>query len=359
MDDMEADAIGGATAQGDLADVVARARAMAALPSSTSNNHHQPPPPSPSLAAADHMSSCAAMAGQIAMNNPYEDDGRLPMMMFQAPPSTIDPYLTTTPSRGGYYGWLPPRQPPEAHQISQHACYGRDMVMTADVEADDATRSSPVTPAAAAAAHQMMNRKNDVRKVVCIPAPPATSSRPGGGGESLQISDTIYIGLAEDTIDVAAQRVVWQGSKWSSRSDPNMLVITYTAEHNHPWPMQRNVLAGYSRPQTHVTTNCKKKNSCRIVDPASLMFPSSSSKNDLEYQHSTNMMESNATTYGASTLGALSSERVAAPMPTGCNGIQSADEVFAELEELESSNNNNPVNANIYSRGVAYDWNKL
>ncbi|KAK3145435.1 hypothetical protein QOZ80_3BG0252830 [Eleusine coracana subsp. coracana] len=370
MDDMEADAIGGATAQGDLADVVARARAMAALPSSTSNNHHQPPPPSPSLAAADHMSSCAAMAGQIAMNNPYEDDGRLPMMMFQAPPSTIDPYLTTTPSRGGYYGWLPPRQPPEAHQISQHACYGRDMVMTADVEADDATRSSPVTPAAAAAAHQMMNRKNDVRKVVCIPAPPATSSRPGGGGEVIPSDLWAWRKYGQKPIKgspyprgyyrcSSSKGCMARKQVERSRSDPNMLVITYTAEHNHPWPMQRNVLAGYSRPQTHVTTNCKKKNSCRIVDPASLMFPSSSSKNDLEYQHSTNMMESNATTYGASTLGALSSERVAAPMPTGCNGIQSADEVFAELEELESSNNNNPVNANIYSRGVAYDWNKL
>ncbi|GJM97290.1 hypothetical protein PR202_ga14208 [Eleusine coracana subsp. coracana] len=360
MDDME-DAIGGgATAQGDLADVVARASsAMAALPSTS--HHHQPPPPPPSLAAADHMSCAAAMAGQIVMSNPYyEEDRRLPVM-FEAP-STIDPYLSssmTTP-RGGY-SWLPPRQPLEAGQISQHSCYGRDMVMTgggttADVEGDDATRSSPVTPAAAAA-HQMMNRKNDVKKVVCIPAPPATSSRPGGGGEVIP-SDLWawrkgYYRCSSSKGCMARKQVE------RSRSDPNMLVITYTAEHNHPWPMQRNVLAGYSRPQTHMTTNCKKKNSCRIVDPASLMSPSSSSKNDLEYQHSTNMMESNATAYGACTLGALRSERIATPMPTGCNGIQSADEVFAELEELESSNNNNPVNANIYSRGVVYDWNKL
>ena len=32
-----------------------------------------------------------------------------------------------------------------------------------------------------------------------------------------------------------------------SRTDPNMLVITYTSEHNHPWPTQRNVLAGSTR----------------------------------------------------------------------------------------------------------------
>ncbi|URE04181.1 WRKY [Musa troglodytarum] len=31
------------------------------------------------------------------------------------------------------------------------------------------------------------------------------------------------------------------------RTDPNMLVITYTSEHNHPWPTQRNALAGSIR----------------------------------------------------------------------------------------------------------------
>lgn len=34
-----------------------------------------------------------------------------------------------------------------------------------------------------------------------------------------------------------------------SRADPNMLVITYTSEHNHPWPTQRNALAGSTRSQ--------------------------------------------------------------------------------------------------------------
>lgn len=32
-----------------------------------------------------------------------------------------------------------------------------------------------------------------------------------------------------------------------SRTDPSMLIITYTAEHNHPWPSHRNALAGSSR----------------------------------------------------------------------------------------------------------------
>ncbi|CAA0823780.1 Probable WRKY transcription factor 14 [Striga hermonthica] len=34
-----------------------------------------------------------------------------------------------------------------------------------------------------------------------------------------------------------------------SRTDPNMLVITYNSEHNHPWPTQRNALAGSTRSQ--------------------------------------------------------------------------------------------------------------
>lgn len=38
-----------------------------------------------------------------------------------------------------------------------------------------------------------------------------------------------------------------------SRTDPNMLVITYTSEHNHPWPTQRNALAGSTRSQPSKT----------------------------------------------------------------------------------------------------------
>ena len=40
-----------------------------------------------------------------------------------------------------------------------------------------------------------------------------------------------------------------------SRTDPNMLVITYTSEHNHPWPTHRNALAGSSRSQPSKNNN--------------------------------------------------------------------------------------------------------
>lgn len=44
-----------------------------------------------------------------------------------------------------------------------------------------------------------------------------------------------------------------------SRTDPNMLVITYTSEHNHPWPTQRNALAGSTRSQP-TKNNATSKN---------------------------------------------------------------------------------------------------
>lgn len=39
-----------------------------------------------------------------------------------------------------------------------------------------------------------------------------------------------------------------------SRTNPNTLVITYTSEHNHPWPTQRNALAGSTRSHPSRTT---------------------------------------------------------------------------------------------------------
>uniref|UniRef100_K4AIL5 WRKY domain-containing protein n=1 Tax=Setaria italica TaxID=4555 RepID=K4AIL5_SETIT len=372
--DMEAPVVAG-TAQGDLADVVARAGAiMAAAPPSTS--HPRRPPPPSSLAAADHMSSSAAAmaAGQIMVPS-YDEEPRpacSDAVMF-------DPYLpsspATAPPRGGH--WLPP-QHQLALQISQHACYARDVAMAGaatDVDGDEAMRISP-------AAHQIMkSRKNEVKRVVCIPALPPTSSRPGGG-EVIPSDLWAWRKYGQKPIKgspyprgyyrcSSSKGCMARKQVERSRSDPNMLVITYTAEHNHPWPMQRNVLAGYSRPHTHTSTNCKKKNSYRDVGPIT-PSPSPPSKNNanyysehnavssgnnLECQQTTDMMEANAAGYVAYTIGALDDdEDVAMHQPMSCNSIQTADEVFAELEELEPSN---PASANIYSRGVSYEWHKF
>ena len=148
-------AVAGAAAQGDLADVVARAGAMAAAPPSTTPSF---------AAAADHMPSSAAMAARQIMVVPCEAVEPRPVMrsiaacsdtsMLEAP-SMVDPYLSSsaTAPRGASC-WLPP--PQLAVQISQqHTCgYGRDVAMAGaatDVDGEEAMRISP-------AAHQIMKR---------------------------------------------------------------------------------------------------------------------------------------------------------------------------------------------------------
>ncbi|CAL4920197.1 unnamed protein product [Urochloa decumbens] len=366
MDSRMEAAVAGA-AQGDLADVVARAGAIMAAPPPLSTSPT-------SLAAADHMPLSAAMASrqQQIMVAAYDDEPTRPApssdaVMFESPPSMVDPYLPPSAC------WLPQQQ--LALQISQHACYARDVAMAGaatDVDGDEPIRISP-------AAHQIMkSRKNEVKKVVCIPALPPTSSRPGGG-EVIPSDLWAWRKYGQKPIKgspyprgyyrcSSSKGCMARKQVERSRSDPNMLVITYTAEHNHPWPMQRNVLAGYSRPHTHTSTNnCKKKNSCRVGPITSSALPSKNvnyysehdavSSGNLDCQQTTEMMEiSNRAGYVAYTIGALDEEGVAMHQPMSCNSIQTADEVFAELEELEPSN---PVSSNNYSRGVSYEWHKF
>jgi hypothetical protein len=99
-------------------------------------------------------------------------------------------------------------------------------------------------------------RKNQARKVVCIPAPTAAGSRPTGevvpsdlwawrkyGQKPIKGSPHPrgYYRCSSSKGCSARKQVE------RSRTDPNMLVITYTSEHNHPWPTQRNALAGSTR----------------------------------------------------------------------------------------------------------------
>ncbi|KAL3851543.1 hypothetical protein ACJIZ3_013425 [Penstemon smallii] len=107
-------------------------------------------------------------------------------------------------------------------------------------------------------------RKSQLKKVVCIPAPaPAnmmSSSRPSGevvpsdlwawrkyGQKPIKGSPYPrgYYRCSSSKGCLARKQVE------RSRTDPNMLVITYTSEHNHPWPTQRNALAGSTRSHHH------------------------------------------------------------------------------------------------------------
>ncbi|XP_022845869.1 probable WRKY transcription factor 14 [Olea europaea var. sylvestris] len=103
-------------------------------------------------------------------------------------------------------------------------------------------------------------RKSQAKKVVCIPAPAPANNRPGGGGEVVPSDLWAWRKYGQKPIKGSPYpRGYYRCSSSKgcsarkqverSRTDPNMLVITYTSEHNHPWPTQRNALAGSTRSQ--------------------------------------------------------------------------------------------------------------
>ncbi|KMS96691.1 hypothetical protein BVRB_8g200770 isoform B [Beta vulgaris subsp. vulgaris] len=105
-------------------------------------------------------------------------------------------------------------------------------------------------------------RKIQAKKVVCIPAPAVANSRQTGEvvpsdlwawrkyGQK-PIKGSPYPRCSSSKGCSARKQVE------RSRTDPNMLVITYTSEHNHPWPTQRNALAGSTRSSQPSKTSSK------------------------------------------------------------------------------------------------------
>ncbi|KAK4751203.1 hypothetical protein SAY87_004685 [Trapa incisa] len=102
------------------------------------------------------------------------------------------------------------------------------------------------------------SRKNQTKKVVCIPAPVAANSR--ATGEVVPSDLWAWRKYGQKPIKGSPYpRGYYRCSSSKgcparkqverSRTDPNMLVITYTSEHNHPWPTHRNALAGSTRSQ--------------------------------------------------------------------------------------------------------------
>ncbi|KAK9022436.1 hypothetical protein V6N11_002699 [Hibiscus sabdariffa] len=107
-------------------------------------------------------------------------------------------------------------------------------------------------------------RKSQVKKVVCIPAPAAANSR--SSGEVVPSDLWAWRKYGQKPIKGSPYpRGYYRCSSSKgcsarkqverSRTDPNMLVITYTSEHNHPWPTQRNALAGSTRSQPSKANN--------------------------------------------------------------------------------------------------------
>ncbi|GAB4829454.1 WRKY transcription factor [Ancistrocladus abbreviatus] len=129
--------------------------------------------------------------------------------------------------------------------------------------------SSPRNPA-------IKRRKSQAKKVVCIPAPATVSSVQGGGGEVVPSDLWAWRKYGQKPIKGSPYpRGYYRCSSSKgcsarkqverSRTDPNMLVITYTSEHNHPWPTQRNSLAGSTR--SHHPSKLTAKSSSSSSSP--------------------------------------------------------------------------------------------
>ncbi|KAM0934090.1 putative transcription factor WRKY family [Dioscorea sansibarensis] len=112
-------------------------------------------------------------------------------------------------------------------------------------------------------------RKSQAKRVVCIPAPAAVSSR--SSGEVVPSDLWAWRKYGQKPIKGSPYpRGYYRCSSSKgcsarkqverSRTDPNMLVITYTSEHNHPWPTQRNALAGSTRSQPSKNISSAMKN---------------------------------------------------------------------------------------------------
>ncbi|KAK6263595.1 hypothetical protein SCA6_019029 [Theobroma cacao] len=128
--------------------------------------------------------------------------------------------------------------------------------------------------------------KSQAKKVVCIPAPAAANSR--SSGEVVPSDLWAWRKYGQKPIKGSPYpRGYYRCSSSKgcsarkqverSRTDPNMLVITYTSEHNHPWPTQRNALAGSTRSQPSKNNASSSKSS-----PSSQPLSSLNSKDELK-----------------------------------------------------------------------------
>ncbi|KAG6489712.1 probable WRKY transcription factor 27 [Zingiber officinale] len=102
-------------------------------------------------------------------------------------------------------------------------------------------------------------RKGQSKRVVCIPAPVVPAAATGRtSGEVVPCDLWAWRKYGQKPIKGSPYpRGYYKCSSSKgcsarkqverSRTNPNMLVITYTSEHNHPWPTQRNALAGLTR----------------------------------------------------------------------------------------------------------------
>ncbi|KAL2494020.1 putative WRKY transcription factor 14 [Forsythia ovata] len=205
-------------------------------------------------------------------------------------------------------------------------------------------------------------RKSQAKKVVCIPAPAPANSR--ASGEIVPSDLWAWRKYGQKPIKGSPYpRGYYRCSSSKgcsarkqverSRTDPNMLVITYTSEHNHPWPTQRNALAGSTRSQPSKNTSSAPKNSSTsdhhpqkstnpkeinaenvsspVLDHGNSTSDHPSVKEEIKGQDCKNQIESVADDRELSTEGFPHSYKPALP----ADGNHSED-FFADLGEIEA-----------------------
>ncbi|XP_022925689.1 probable WRKY transcription factor 14 isoform X2 [Cucurbita moschata] len=197
--------------------------------------------------------------------------------------------------------------------------------------------------------------KRQARKVVCVPAPVGgsssrSSSRPNGElipsdlwawrkyGQK-PIKGSPYPRCSSSKGCSARKQVE------RSRTDPNMLVITYTSEHNHPWPTQRNALAGSSRSQHSKHNSSSKPSPATPQTPTTIIQEdqtkneatrsSPSSSNNKVKEEVVEEIEKQLETEEHHELSEGFQYRVPA-MPSNTTNNNQSDDFFADLEELDT-----------------------
>ena len=123
-----------------------------------------------------------------------------------------------------------------------------------------------------------------------------------------------------------------------------MLVITYTAEHNHPWPIQRNALAGSTRSCSSNPNSSKSSTTTASHNgpQSNTHLPSSASA--VKNEQTEEDME----------LKNVEDDNKVAPYRPEIHDQHQPDDFFADLEELELEGDSLSM---LLSQGCAGDLN--
>ncbi|CAN7049054.1 hypothetical protein BRARA_G00728 [Brassica rapa] len=199
----------------------------------------------------------------------------------------------------------------------------------------------------------LKRRKSQAKKVVCIPAPAAMNSRSSGEvvpsdlwawrkyGQKPIKGSPFPRGYyrCSSSKGCSARKQVER-----SRADPSMLVITYTSEHNHPWPIQRNALAGSTR-----SCSSNPNSSKSSTTTASLNGPQSNT-----HLPSSASAVKNEQTEEDMELENVEDDNKVAPYRPEIHDQHQPDDFFADLEELELEGDSLSM---LLSQGCAGDLN--